>query len=205
MKNKLCLFLLTAGLALGVTAPAQANSVSPTVLDFGSFAANAVPSTLLSATVTSGGPNSYFAGVEMSAGKAYFFPSSDCGEAQKDFPPCSVRVRMGSELTATGPLTGTITVKFSNDGQHEVPPVTETQTIEVKANITPAISTPPVIPPTTTTPGSTTTPTAAPPAKKKPCPKKAGAKSSAAKGKGKACGKGKSKGKGKGKKGKGGK
>jgi len=194
MKKKLCLLLASLGLVLGIAAPAQANTVSPTTLDFGTFAANAVPSTLLSANVTSGGPNSFFAGVEMTAGKSYFYPLSSCMETRKDFEPCTVSVRMGSELTVTGPLTGTLTVKFSNDGQVSVPPVTETQTIEIKANITPAIAPPPVIPPTTTLPGGANP---QPKPKKKACPKKAGAKSSATKGKGKACGKGKSKGKGK--------
>jgi hypothetical protein len=171
MKNKLCLLFVSAGLALGLAAPAQANTVSPTALDFGSFAANAVPTTLLSVNVTSGGTSPYFAGVKLTAGKPNFFPSSDCMEARKNFDPCHVFVHMEPELSGTGPLTGTVTVEFTNDGSLEFPPITETQTIALTANVTPALSTPPVVPPTATPGSTTTTPAPVKQQPKRPCKK----------------------------------
>jgi hypothetical protein len=199
MKRKLSLLALTAGLTLGIAAPSQAATASPSLLDFGTFSI-ASPPKLLSSTITGGGTHPYFAGLEMISGQPYFFPSSNCPEAKKDFAPCPVNVSVVIPITATGPLTGVVGVKFTDDGGG-----TETLPIEVRANVTapvviPPVTTPPALtPPTITLPGSGD---GGSKPKKKPC-KKAGAKSSVAKKHGKGCSgankKGKAKAKGKGK------
>lgn len=192
MKNKLCLLLVSAGLALGIAAPAQAASTaSPSSLDFGTFAANAVPTDTLTSTIT-GGTDLFFAGVEMLAGKSYFYPSSYCQEAEKNFPPCPVNVRVAYPLTATGPLTGTIGVNFTKEGFSEHPKIDETIEIQVKANVTAAAITPPVIPPSVVPPTTAPTPAPVKQQPKKPCKK--GQRST----KSKPCTKAKAKGKGKG-------
>jgi hypothetical protein len=190
MRRKLCLLVLTtAALTLGAAGPGQAASTaSPSSLDFGSFPVNAPPTAPLTATITGGSEHPYFAGVEMLAGRSYFYPSTYCQEAKKGFPPCPVNVTVAYPMTGMGPLTGVVGVNFTDSGFSEHPPIDETIEIQVRANVTAASITPPVVPPTTMP-----APVPKPTHKKKPC--KRGQKPSrnncsAGKHKGKAKGKG---------------
>lgn len=134
--KKICALVLPSLLTLVAAAPSQAAStVSPDVLDFGTFSASAPPSTLLSSTVTPDATNPYVVKVWMVSGGQYFFPSGDCIESAGS-TPCTVRVRVVTPLTATGPLSGTIGIGFG-DVQSDYAPVKETKEIQVRANVVP--------------------------------------------------------------------
>lgn len=176
MKRKLSLLFLPAVLALAFAAPGQAASTaSPSSLDFGTFAANAVPTAPLTSTITGGAEHPYFAGVEMLAGKPYFYPSTYCPEAKKGFAPCPVNVTVAYPMTGMGALTGIVGVNFTDEGFSEHPKIDETIQITVTANVTAASITPPVVPPavTTTPPAASPSPSPAPTKTptKKPCKK----------------------------------
>jgi hypothetical protein len=194
MRRKLSLLVLTVGLTLAIAAPSQAASTaSPSSLDFGTFAVNAVPTSQLTSTITGGAEHPYFAGVRMIAGQSYFYPSTYCPEATKNFPPCPVNVRVAYPMTGMGALTGIVGVDFTDEGFSEHPKINETIEIQVKANVTAASITPPVLPPTVVPP------TVTPPATGGGKPKKKACKKSGAGKKGKSCGAKKKGHKGKGK------
>ena len=181
MKKRLVLLVLPVLLSLGLAAPGQAGTpvASPTLLDFGTYPQSAPPSGLLSATITfsSGDPDRYVAGLKMSSGGGYFFPSSDCPEAENLTEPCHLFVRANSEVPGTGPVQGVAELQLA---EHDLGPVVESVAVAVQANITSGSTTAP--PPATPAPGHI---------KQKPKCKKVRGK--------KVCGKKKGKGKHKGK------
>ncbi len=186
MKKKLCLLLLTVGLALGIAAPSQAAiTLSPGLLDFGTFAVKSPPQPV-SATLTVTAPeaNGTLAGLSMKSGQRSFYPfASGCSGN----PPytCSIYVRYVEEGGEIGVLTGTVLVEMGpEEGDTQ-----EIKELQVRANVLAAAITP--VPPAVTPPATgTPTPKPKPKHKKKACKKDAAKKS---------CGKKKGKGKSKGK------
>jgi hypothetical protein len=191
MKKKLCLLVLTTGLTLGIAAPGQASiTLSPELLDFGTFAAKSPPAPV-SATLTVTAPevNDTVAGLSMKTGQRNFFPfASGCGGNAPY--TCSINVRYAEESGEIGVLTGTVLVEM---GPEEGDPG-ETKELQVRATVLASVVTP--LPPVAAPP-ATGSPAPKPKPKKKPCKKgKAGKK-------GKGCGAKKGKGHKKGHKGKG--
>jgi hypothetical protein len=186
MKKRLVLLVLPVLLLFCLAAPSQAGtpSASPALLDFGTFPVNAPPTGNLTSTISFGGgaPDRYVSGLKVPSGGAYFYPSTDCPEAQKLTDPCQVRVHMNGELPGTGHVLGVVELQLA---EKDLGPVVESVEIAVQANITAASTT---TPPPPAAPAPATAPSHA---KKKDCKK--------AKAKKKPCRKGKAKGKHKGK------
>jgi hypothetical protein len=165
MKKKLCLLLLTAGLTLGIVAPSQAAiTLSPGLLDFGTFAAKSPPQPV-SATLTVTAPeaNGTLAGLSMKTGQRSFYPfASGCSGN----PPytCSIYVRYVEEGGEIGALTGTVLVEMGpEEGDTQ-----EIKELQVRANVLATTATPP---PPVAAPPATGSPTPKPKPKKKPCKK----------------------------------
>jgi hypothetical protein len=163
MKKKLCLLLLTAGLTLGIAAPSQAAiTLSPGLLDFGTFAAKSPPQPV-SATLTVTAPevNGTLAGLSMKTGQRSFYPfASGCSGN----PPytCSIYVRYVEEGGEIGALTGTVLVEMGpEEGDTQ-----EIKELQVRATVLASVVTP--LPPVVAPPAAGG-PTPKPKPKKKPC------------------------------------
>jgi hypothetical protein len=193
MKKKLVLLVLTAALTLGIAVPSQAAiTLSPGLLDFGTFAAKSPPQPV-SATLTVTAPeaNGTLAGLSMKTGQRSFYPfASGCSGN----PPytCSIYVRYVEEGGEIGALTGAVLVEMGpEEGDTQ-----EIKELQVRANVLAAAITP--VPPIAAPP-ATGKPTPKPKPKKKPCKKgQKPSRDNCSAGKGKHKGKG-HKGKGKGK------